>query len=348
MAHKQQVQSQHVSPKRRWVIAGFVILIVAMSYAFIALATFDPNRRPELGITFSKPFAQSLGLDWRAAYLALLDEVGVRHVRIPTYWNQVERVEGQYDFADIDWMMDEAHKRGARVVLTLGMRQPRWPECHFPDWVRDVPREVLSVKVQQLLITTVNRYKAHPALEYWQVENEPLLEFFGECPRPDRQLIQDEVSLVRALDDRKIVMTVSGELSAWYPEALWGDILGSTLYRITWNETLAKLPGYNGYWSYWFMPASIYRVKAFLVGQDLDDFWIAELQAEPWFPGDPLTTPLTEQYLSMSPKQLLKNVEYAYRVNPSRVYLWGAEWWYYTKEAFGATEIWETVKRLDW
>jgi len=328
--------------KRKIVIISFSLLGVILVYAMLALISFDPTRQPKLGVTFSKQFSQDLGLNWKENYLAILDDLKIKYLRIPTYWDEVEAKEGKYDFSDIDWMVKEASKRNVKVVLTLGMRQPRWPECHFPDWAKNMKHEIMKIKVKELIFNTVLRYRNNPTIDYWQVENEPLLEFFGECPRPDRQLIKDEIDLVRALDSsREIVITASGELSFWYPEALWGDVLGSTLYRYTWSK-------YTGYSSYWFIPPSFYRVKAFLLGKDINKFWISELQAEPWFPSDPLTTPIKEQYKTMSPEKLIENFKYALRVNPERIYFWGAEWWYYTKVKLGRDDIWNTVKSINW
>lgn len=334
--------------KDTWIQRLVIIGMCVVVYMGLALVSFDPTRQPVFGVTFSRQYAESLGVDWKANYLALLNEMGVRYIRIPTYWSEVEPIQGVYDFEAIDWMLDEAHKRNVKVTMVLGMRQPRWPECHFPAWTETLPEQLLNLKIKQLLVETVVRYKDHPALEYWQVENEPLLEVFGECPPANRTLVKEEIDLVRALDDREIVITASGELSLWYPEALWGDMLGSTLYRTTWSKYLAKIPGYDGYWSYFFLPPSVYRVKAFILGVDLDKFWIAELQAEPWFFDDPLETPLSEQYKSMSPQKLRENVQYALRVNPARVYLWGAEWWYYAREVLGVDAIWNEAQNIRW
>ena len=78
--------------------------------------------------------AQDLGLDWRAVYIALLDDMGVKHLRLAVPWNEVERERGAYDFSGINWMLDEAEKRDATVTLNLGRKLFRWPEGHDPGW----------------------------------------------------------------------------------------------------------------------------------------------------------------------------------------------------------------------
>ena len=30
--------------------------------------------------------------------------------------------------------LEELEKRGGKAILVVGFKQPRWPECRFPDW----------------------------------------------------------------------------------------------------------------------------------------------------------------------------------------------------------------------
>jgi beta-galactosidase GanA len=53
-------------------------------------------------------------------YIALLDEVGVKKMRLPVYWDLVEKERGQYDFSDVDWQLAEAKKRNVEVILSIG------------------------------------------------------------------------------------------------------------------------------------------------------------------------------------------------------------------------------------
>ena len=50
-------------------------------------------------------------LDW------LLFDAGFRRFRLMSYWDESESTKGQYNFSDLDWQMDEAAKRGAKVSL---------------------------------------------------------------------------------------------------------------------------------------------------------------------------------------------------------------------------------------
>ena len=74
-----------------------------------------PDEGLVFGATYSKEYAQSLGLDWKKAYTAVLDDLGIRLLRIPAYWDEIEPRPGQYDFSDVDWQLAEAGWRGARL-----------------------------------------------------------------------------------------------------------------------------------------------------------------------------------------------------------------------------------------
>src|SRR5690606_15604402 len=86
------------------------------------------------GVSFSVPYAQYLGLDPKACFDAALNDLGFRRFRLMSYWNRLEPEKDTYDFRELDWQINMAEKYGAEVTLCLGLRQPRWPESHWPDW----------------------------------------------------------------------------------------------------------------------------------------------------------------------------------------------------------------------
>ena len=67
----------------------WILFVVTLIFGFFNLPGPDPEEGAVLGITFSSRYATDLGLDWRETYTALLDEIGVRKVRIPVYWDLV-------------------------------------------------------------------------------------------------------------------------------------------------------------------------------------------------------------------------------------------------------------------
>ena len=295
-----------------------------------------------LGVTFSQKYAQELKLDWRQAYLAILDDLKVDHLRLIAYWDQIEAKLDELDFSDLDWQISEAAKRNVNVVLVVGRRLPRWPECHDPGWLAKLAP--LAVQQQQLefVQAVVERYKDNPAIKKWQIENEPLFGIFGHCPLPDKKFLIQEIELVKSLDSRPIVVTDSGELSHWQGVAGLADILGITMYRLVWNPQM-------GFWDYWFVPAAFYHYKASLTQffhQNLKGVMVTELQMEPWTFNRPMVElTLAEQEQSFDLKRFKDNVGYVEKTGFAEVYLWGAEYWYWLK-AKGYPEIWEEAKGL--
>lgn len=227
-------------------------------------------------------------------------------------------------------------------MLVVGRRLPRWPECHVPDWARSLPEREQQGRIVALMRDVVERYRAHPSLAMWQVENEPFLTFFGECPPPDRTSFEREIALVRALDpSHPILITDSGELSMWMRTAAAGDLLGTTMYRVVWNKLV-------GYWSYdLLIPPAFYRLKAWLAGKPPDRMVVAELQAEPWIPkGDIFTTALDEQRKSMDAARFRKHIAFARATGFRAVYLWGAEYWYWLKDRQNDASLWEAAREV--
>ncbi len=291
------------------------------------------------GVTFSVKYAEELGLDWKEVYDALLDDMGVRYFRIPVYWSEIEPISGEYDWEKFDYIIERAEDVGAEVIIVVGRRQPRWPECHVPLWAYGNSETVQRVNILSSIDATVKHFRLSPAVIAWQVDNEPLLKMFGECPEPDTKLIRDEVELVRSIDStRPIMMTESGELSTWLRLTALSDWIGVSMYRVTWNDIM-------GYWTYPLTP-NFYRKKAKLIGPVTDKVIISELQAEPWVKSDIKTETIQEQYYSMNPEIFRKNIRFATETGIGDVLLWGAEWWYWLKEVKGDSDMWDTAYEL--
>ncbi|MDP2838387.1 MAG: hypothetical protein Q8O53_03885 [Candidatus Moranbacteria bacterium] len=317
-----------------------VIVLIALLFGYFNLPGPAPREDVNLGMTFSSRYAEGLGLDWRETYLALLDDVGVKKMRLPVYWDLIEKERGVYDFSEVDWQLDEAAKRGVEVILTVGIKVPRWPECHIPEWVGD---DLVSRRegILPFIETTVIRYQEHPALAKWQVENEPFLRF-GICPPFDVALLEEEIALVKRLDaSRPVLLTDSGEISLWIHAAARGDEFGTTLYRDIYS------PKVGGYFEYPIGP-NFFRFKEWMVRlfTDQENFMIIELQAEPWASGWIADVSLQEQWRTMNENRLVENVDYAKRVGFPEIYLWGGEWWYWLKVKKQYPAVWETGKQL--
>lgn len=293
------------------------------------------------GVTFSKKQAEALGLDWKQTYRALLNDLGFRRIRIAADWDNVEPTraahEWSYHWSDVDWMLAEAEKVGAKVHFVVGRRTPRWPECHIPDWAKKLKEDDQRLAVLATIKATVEHVKKSPTIVRWQVENEPLLDAFGVCPPGDRGFLIQEIQLVRSLDNRPIATTESGELSTWVRTAPLVDVLGISLYRVTWGKFWGNI--------YYPLTPAFYRRKAEAVSLLGPSVIITELQAEPWGSKPIQNMTVEEQYASMNPENVRANIEFARRVSMPEVYLWGAEWWYWLKTKQERPEIWNAVKQ---
>lgn len=322
---------------------GSILILIGLLFLYFNLPGPAPREDVHLGMTFSARYATDLGLDWRETYLALLHEVGVKKLRIPVYWDLVEPEPGKTNYADVDWQLREAEKAGAEVILSVGQRVPRWPECHIPSWAKEKSAYDRQQALKGFLAETINRYDQEKVITTWQVENEPFLVFFGECPPLDVKFLEEEIALVKALDHevkRPVLVTDSGELSVWFRAAARGDLFGTTMYRMI----------YKGGWGYVTYPLgpNFFRAKELLVRllTDQENFMVIELQAEPWASGWVANVSLPEQFITMNEKLLEENVTYARRVGFQDIYLWGGEWWYWLKVKKDYPAVWEKGKEL--
>lgn len=297
------------------------------------------EKTPVFGVTFTPAYAKSLGLNWREAYTAILDDLGVRHFRLSAQWDTVEPIDNTYSFDDLDFQMDEAMRRGAEVLLGVGRKLPRWPECHDPAWAQGLTKKERREKILENVHVVVERYKDHPALKRWQVENEMLFPF-GICPNGfDLSLLGQEIELVRSLDEQhEIVVTDSGEWTLWIPISFFGDVLGISMYREAWNEPLnmhIPFPINEGW----------YQLRSTVVASWRKSIIVTELQAEPWA-GKAIADMTPEESLKWMPlTKIQDNIRFATRVGFGEVYLWGVEWWYWLHEQ-GYPEIWNGLKEV--
>src|SRR3989344_574062 len=110
------------------IIAGLLFLAVGEQ---VRATAPDQNRPVVWGVTFSQKFSQDLEMDWRENYRVIVEELRPLRLRLIAYWDELEPREGEYRFDDLDWQVDEAERAGIPVLLAVGLKLPRWPECHI-------------------------------------------------------------------------------------------------------------------------------------------------------------------------------------------------------------------------
>lgn len=295
------------------------------------------------GASFVPAYAQSFGLDPKETMDAMINDLGVKRFRLVSYWDQIEPTQGVYDFSQLDWQFRKAEAAHAKVSLAIGLRQPRWPECHPPKWVdASAPSSQWYPELTQYMTAVINRYKDSPALDSYQLENEYFLKAFGICYDFERDRLVDEARLVKQLDPKHELIIARSNNALGLPLGKpTPDEFGVSIYKRVWDRTIT-----HRYVEYPF-PAWYYAFYAgagkIITGKDLI---IHELQAEPWPPNGQgiVDTPLAEQDKSMDAPRFTSRTQYAKGTGIKTIDLWGAEWWYYRKEKLHDDSVWQAAK----
>ncbi len=326
---------------RRFFKYIFWILIVLV-VSFLLLTWRVIPSKIVYGVSFSPLHATELGLDWKKAYSAMLSDLGVKHVRLSAYWQDIESKEGVFDFSDMDFEMNEAKRSGTSVIFSVGRRLPVWPECHAPEWEWPLDKETGEKKLLEYIEKTVNHYKNYGNITYWQVENEAFFTIYAKdwCKPFDETFFQKEIALVKKLDpSHPILVTDSGELGGWWGARKSGDVFGSSLYLYAWNKTF-------GQFRYPISPG-FYRAREnftdFLFGKK--KMILSELGLEPWLLTPIKDAPIDLQLSRMDINKFNTIVSFAKDTGFEEQYLWGVEWWYYMRQN-NHPEFWDTAKKL--
>lgn len=293
------------------------------------------------GASFSLHRCSELRLDKKEVLKAALDDLGLRRFRLMSYWNIHESKPSIYNFDELDWQLDMVAEYGGKVSLCIGKRQPRWPECHMPEWARELSKDEWYSALYAYIRVVVERYKDHPALESWQLENEALLKSFGYCSDQDysHKRLQNELEIIKSIDpNHAVIMTLSDS---------WGipckqptpDIFAMSLYRITINK--------KGRYAYSKRPALFYRIRGHIISLfKKRPVFIHEMQAEPWLHTSLSDVPVSEQLEYMNAEIFSQIAYYALATKLQPIDLWGLEWWYWLKTKHHNDTMWAAVKDI--
>src|SRR3989344_8531786 len=342
-----EVVRKYIWPVSIWkraltAVAAILILFTAASYGVAQWYIAKHNDEPlVLGTTFVPDYARSYGLDPKETLEAIFSELGMRQVRLVSYWKAIEPSPGRYDFSELDWQFEMANKYGVKVSLAVGLRQPRWPECHEPKWL-DLKSHLWEAQLFSYMKAVVDRYKDNPALATYELENEFFMKVFGECQDFNRNRLVYEYSLLKNWDSsRPVIISRSNNwvgLPVGQPRP---DKFGISVYKRVWDKTLT-----HRYFEYplpaWFY-ASLAGWGQILTGKDMI---IHELQAEPWTPNglEIPQTSVNEQFRSMNAERMKDRIKYATDTGMREINLWGAEWWYWLMAAKDDDSVWVVVK----
>lgn len=292
----------------------------------------DPQK---FGVSFSVKQCHDFQINPTETLDFLLQTIGLRRFRLMSYWNEHEKVQGTYDFSSLDQQIEQIEKSGGVTTLCLGVRQPRWPESHWPNWVLELTQQERYEALYAFITAVVERYKTKLSIQSYQLENEALNRSFGLSGDFNRKRLKRELKLVKQLDPtRPVVMSTSN---------IWGlpvrqprpDLFGFTFYQVQFE---------NGTYSYTKLPTWWWNLRAKIIKITTGrSSFIHELQAEPWGPKAIWEMPIEEQNKSTSPDQLAKNIQLGRKTNLYPIDLWGGEWWYWRYKN-GDSSIYEAIK----
>jgi hypothetical protein len=329
--------------KSLFIIVSIVVLIFAQAYAIAFWYQKKHNSEPlTFGVTFIPNYARYYDLDAEETMLALRDDLGFKRFRLVSYWKDIEKVPGQYDFSELDWQFEKVNEVNGEVTLAIGLRQPRWPECHAPTWVDHDQKNIWYPKLKDFMTAVIERYKDNPALDSYQLENEYFLGVFGECEHfgIERERLIDEFNLVKSIDkDTPVILSYANNYFGVATGQPQPDQVGVSVYKRVYDYTVSKR-----YFEYPF-PSWYYSWRAgiqeILTGKDS---MLHELQAEPWTPVGVKEATIEEQNNSMDAERLKERIEYGVATGFRDIDLWGGEWWYWRKMHYNDPSLWEAVR----
>lgn len=289
------------------------------------------------GVSFSLKQCDSFGVNPHDCLNWLIDTGKFRRFRLMSYWNLHEPEPGRHNFAELDWQIDRITKAGGTVTLCLGARQPRWPENHWPDWAWQLSHAERSTALLHYVETVVKRYKDREVIVSYQLENEALLQEFGERAEVDRARLRAEYRLVKHLDHtRPVIMTTSTSWGIPIRQPI-PDAVGFSYYQVHFNPTKLR-------YTTSFHTPLLHRMRALSIKiLHRKSSFIHELQLEPWGPKNIWEMTDKEQDISMSPTQIQRNISLAKATKLQPIDLWGGEWWYWRSVVKNDPTIWRAV-----
>lgn len=355
MLTPRQLARRGINWLRRWwqrglwqkiaaVVIAIVFIFVGSMYGIARWYIDSQSHKPlKYGTTFIPDYARQLGLDPKTTMKAIVDELGVRQLRLVSYWKIHEATEGKYNFDELDWQFKLAEESGSKVSLAIGLRQPRWPECHMPAWAEKLPMDEWAPKLKDYMREVIYRYKDSPALESYQLENEFFMTVFGICPDHTRERLIDEYHFVKSLDsEHPVIVSRSNNWVGFPYYDPIPDTVAISVYKRVWEKAIIKR-----YFEYplpaWFY-AFLGGVGKIVTGKDLI---IHELQAEAWLPhGYSMSDvdDVPEQNKSLDAERLRDRFEYGRATGLREIYVWGTEWWYWRKTIANDPSLWNVAK----
>lgn len=353
----------------RAVLLFFLLIAIYISNAFanpIPKRPVDPNFKPSYGISYSFEQAGWYGLNPRQNYIRLLDEFKFEWIRLPFFWDQMAQLrqgsDGQVDwifnerFEDLKFAIEEAQKRNVKVIIALGAKTPYFPEYHWPQNVaskvkfaekitRDHPVAADILTIDRKVVSELAGYEN---IGWWQVENEPLIGNVNKW-KIDPSLVAAEVGIVRRSDPQKRPIILNHAATGFY-DASWkkllsilapGDVFAVNAFFKTKGTDLvtARLFGRELHvlwpdhlvWPVhsWLFLSPNYRLIKETVEKNGNEFWILEMQAEPYIKK---LEEADDPFLTFTPSDIQTGEKFLRSYKIESIGLWGVHFWQYRQK----------------
>jgi len=156
--------------------------------------------------------------------MRLMNKAGVNMASVAIFsWAKLQPTETTYDFEWLDRLMDLMHERGVRADLaTATASPPAWMAKNYPESLaideNGVPygfgsrqhynpnSPIYRKFAAELVRRLAERYKDHPALEMWHVNNEYAChiqrDYSGVTERKFREWLKARYGTIEELNDR--------------------------------------------------------------------------------------------------------------------------------------------------
>ncbi|MEM6998155.1 MAG: hypothetical protein AAF413_04580, partial [Patescibacteria group bacterium] len=345
-----------ISPKNLWstyknaskltkIIASIGLSALLLIAAMYGIATWYKLKYKDVplhwGFSWSTKYAEEFGVNPIEGLGIAISDLKPDRVRLMSYWDLHEPVRDEYNWTTLDTQVLVAtNPGGPKISLAIGLRQPRWPECHWPQWAQDLEPEEWQAELNNYISNVIERYDQY--VDEYQLENEFLLGAFGHCPDTDRDRLISEYELVSSLTDKPIVVSRSNNATPTWPVGEpRAEITAMSVYK---RAHAVDPVSWIGYFEYPY-PSWFY---GFLAGANElhtgTRTFIHELQAEPWGPGATVDLSDEEQAKTMDAKRLKKRLEFAENTGIRTIDVWGAEWSYWRKTTRNDDSTWKVFQ----
>jgi hypothetical protein len=307
------------------------------------------------GTTFSQLQCKYMNLNYQEALEAILN-LPLQTIRVCAYWDEIEQSQNNYSFETLDHIINTTTQANKKIVLAVGMKSPRWPEFHIPQWAKEKYKDSThqQSEVQDLCHEytkkVFERYAHNESITHLQVENEPLNSLDVTNGRSiSYEFLYDQLRLTTSFKKphQKILTTNAINIFPYQPGKPFtaafrfnihnSDAFGVNVYTkigIPYGLYVQPFP-----WFYWKLKEWHEHATS-----SNTESWITELQSEPWEHGSAVHTK-KPVFPSASPSQTEKLTNKLISLGYRNILFWGCEYWYWHKKQ-GREEWWKKITDL--